>query len=283
MAKKLFRFLRGELNGYYITRINNALNGLCEDIESLFISFKHMQFNIATMSEDTIYNIGLFAGVHLVRLSTGEAYGAMRMTEGYRDSVTNTERSERGLLKRENESFEFFHTASNTYAQDINTLATQDRRSSLTGDEEIVGYIDSNNLDVLDEDGNVKPSAVLSEPPANSAYSDFYGNQFLFLSDSTEITKNINIVLFIELYKIMQYIRYNGVNIKSFIQMVSILCPSGLVTVEGIRKALNQPYFEVLCHYNLETEIEYVQQRLNTLEYLVGLKFPQFMLTQVED
>ena len=71
MSKKFFRFLRGELNGFYITNLNNTLNKFVEDVEEFFVNFYKMQFDILSMPEDIIYNIGTFAGVHLIRLSVG--------------------------------------------------------------------------------------------------------------------------------------------------------------------------------------------------------------------
>lgn len=280
MSRKFFRFLRGELNGFYITSLNNTLNKFVEDVEEFFINFRKMQFDILSMPEDIIYNIGTFAGVHLIRLSVGEAYGAMRMTEGY--IVDDEERSERGLLQRSNERFDFVHTEQDDYPDDINTLATQDKRSSLVGDETVQGYIASSETDVLDDDGNVKPSAISSVPPLNEAYSDFYGNQFMFLSEQVSKVKNISAPLFIELYKVMQYIRYNGVNIKSFAQVISILCPDGLVTVLSINKANGAPYFNVSCQYDMSVELDSIQQRLSTFEYIMKLKFPQFLIVPVE-
>ena len=280
MSKAFFRFLRGELNGFYITNLYNTLNVVTESTKKFLIDFSKMQFNLETMPTETIYNIGTFAGVHLVRLSAGEAYGAMRMTEGY--EVNGQERSERGLLKRDTETFEFVHTEQDSYSSDINTLATQDRRSSLTGDEEIQGYISSDNFDVIDENGDVKPSAILSEPPENVAYSDFYGNQFMFLSEQTSITTNISPVLFLELYKVMQYIRYNGVNIKSFAQMVSIICPDGFVLITSITKREGQNAFNVTYRTNMNVPVDFPTQRIGLLEYLTLLKFPQFMLIAEE-
>ena len=35
----------------------------------------------------------------------------------------------------------------------------------------------------IDEDGNVKPEKVLSAPPAGVAYSEYYGDEFLMLSE----------------------------------------------------------------------------------------------------
>lgn len=276
MSKEFFRFLRGELNGFYITNLNNLMNVVSEDIKKFFLDFSKMQFDLETMSMETIYNIGTFAGVHLVRLSVGEAYGALRMTEGH--IVNGVERSERGLLLRGSESFEFEHTEQDSYPDDINTLATSSKRSSFTGDEQIQGYISSDNYDVLDDNGNVKPSAILSTPPSGVAYSDFYGDSFMFLSDQVSQTENINPSLFIELYKVMQYIRYNGCNIKSFAQMVAIICPDNLVKIKSITKRAGRNAFNVTYVYDSTSTADYPAQRIGLLEYLTLLKFPQFML-----
>lgn len=276
MSKALFRFLRGELNGYYLTQLNNVMNVTTESIKKFLVDFKRMQFNLQTMPAQTLYDIGTFAGVYLLRLSAGEAYGAMRMTESH--VVDSQERSERGLLERRTEAFTFEHTEQDSYDTDINTLATSDKRSGLTGDEAVQGYISSDSSNVIDENGNVNPDVILSTPPSDVAYSEFYGNQFMFLSEQTSLLKELNPALFIELYKVMQYIRYNGVNIKSFAQMISIVCPDGLVRIQSIVKKEGQAVFEVSYVYDGSVEIDNPQQRLSMLEYLTLLKFPQFML-----
>lgn len=278
MSKALFRFLRGELNGFYITSINNTLNRATNNIKDFFTNFKNMQFNLETMPAQDIYNIGTFAGVYLPRLSAGEAFGAMRMSESH--VVNGTERSERGLLNRDTEQFDFVHTEQDSYSDDINTLATPDLRSGLVGTEIEQGYIPSSEYNVIDEDGNVIPSAVLSSPPQDEAYSEFYSNKFMFLSEQTERTKSINTALFIELYKVMQIIRYNGVSIKSFADMVNILCPDGLVKIKSIEERNDMIAFTVTYVYDSSVQIANVQDRIALLEYLTLLKFPQFMLVE---
>lgn len=278
MSKALFRFLRGELNGFYITNLHNLLNVISEDIKSFLIDFYNMQLDVLSMPIQTIYNIGTFAGVYLLRLSTGEAYGAMRMSESH--VVNNQERSERGLLERDSESFVFEHTAQDEYEDDINTLATSDKRSSLVGDEQVQGYISSDASDVIDEEGNVNPAVILSEPPSDVAYSEFYGNKFLFLAENTSILKEISPELLIELIKVMQYIRYNGVNLTSFLRMVSVLCPDGLVRIKSISKVESAPAFEVDYTLDMGAETDRPQQRVSMLEYLTLIKFPQFILME---
>lgn len=278
MGKAFFRFLRGELNGFYLTNINGVMNEITTDVKQFFVEFKKMQFNLLTMPSQTIYNIGTFAGVYLPRLSAGEAFGAMRMTESH--IVNGTERSERGLLNRETEQFDFVHTAQDDYPDDINTLADSDNRSGLIGTETAQGYIASSEYNVIDEDGNVIPSAVSDTPPQDEAYSEFYGNEFMFLSEQTEQTKSINTALFIELYKVMQIIRYNGASIKSFANMVSIICPQGLVRIKSIEERNDMIAFTVTYIYDSSVQISNVQDRIALLEYLTLLKFPQFMLVE---
>lgn len=278
MGKAFFRFLRGELNGFYLTNINGVMNEITTDVKQFFVEFKQMQFNLLTMPSQTIYNIGTFAGVYLPRLSAGEAFGAMRMTESH--IVNGTERSERGLLNRETEQFDFVHTAQDDYSDDINTLADSDNRSGLVGTETAQGYIASSEYNVIDDDGNVIPSAVSDTPPQDEAYSEFYGNEFMFLSEQTEQTKSINTALFIELYKVMQIIRYNGASIKSFANMVSILCPQGLVKIKSIEERNDMVAFTVTYVYDSSVQVSNVQDRIALLEYLTLLKFPQFMLVE---
>lgn len=277
MSKALFRYLRGELNGFYVTAFNTLWNKSTSYIKDFLSGFRNMQFNVDDMDAQTIYNIGTFAGVYLVRLSAGEAYGALRMTESH--VVDGQERSERGLLMRETETFDFFHTEQDDYPDDINTLATEDQRSGMVGEEEVLGYIASSNLDVLDENGNVKSSAILSSPPSGEAYVEFYGNQFMFLSEQTNLVKNINVTIFLELYKVLQNIRYNGASIKSFVKMIEIICPNGLITIESIEKRQGSACFDVTLTYHSDVYADYQQQRLSVLSYVIALKFPQFYVT----
>jgi hypothetical protein len=280
MGKAFFRFLRGELNGFYITNINGAFNEATNDIKSFFVAFARMQFNLLSMPAQTIYNIGTFAGVYIPRLSAGERYGAMRMTES--EIVDGEERSTRGLLRREDELFEFVHTEQEDYPDDINTLATPDLRSGVTGDEPIQGYIASNDYNALDNDGNVREESILSSPPQGQAYTDFYGNQFMFLSDQLQRSESININVFIELYKVMQYIRYNGVNIQSLANLVAVLCPDGFLKIDRIVRVDTAPCFNVYYRVNLEESSADQLERLSTFKYIVELKFQQFTLVEID-
>lgn len=280
MAKALFRFLRGELNGFYITSLHNSLNEYSEDIKRFLVEFKNQQFEVGKISNDTLYNLGKFASVFLPRRPTAHSRTSLYMTDSH--VVNGTEFSERGLFNTETERFEFVHTDPSIETPDINTLATSTRRSSLVGDEEPVGYISSEATDVIDEDGNVNPEAVSQNPPQDEAYSEYYGDQFLFLSEGGTRYENISPDLFIELFKALQWIRYNGDSIASLVRIIEVLCPEGLVTIDHIAVSSDSRALQVYYVYDAEVEVDDKESRLSLLEYLVNLKFKRVILVEAE-
>ena len=190
MSKALFRFLRGELNGYYINNIYNSMNEFSSDIKKFFVEFQNQQFELGKISNETLYNLGKFASVFLPRRPVAHSRTSLYMTDSH--EVDGTEFSERGLYNTDNENFEFVHTDPSIETPDINTLATDEKRSSLVGDEQAEGYISSSEQDVLDDEGKVRPAKVLPSAPAEGAYSEFYGNQFLFLSEGLTVYETLS-------------------------------------------------------------------------------------------
>lgn len=279
MSKEIFRYLRGELNGFYLRKLQDTMNSFVSEVKDLFAYFKNMQFNLQAMTTDDIYNLGKFAGVFLPSLSYGDLFGAFKMTDSH--IVNGQERSERGLLNRETEAFDFFHLEEETYDTDINTLATSDMKSSLVGTETEIGYISSEEEDVLDAEGNVKNSAVLPTAPSGVAYTEFYGNQFTFLAEMKLDKRNISIRLFYPLLKIMQNIRYNGASIATLVDVFETLCPNGFITIQSITKHSVLPVFVINYVYNEAATINLKAQRFATLEYVIAQKFPQIFLNAV--
>lgn len=280
MSKQIFRFLRGELlNSFYIKNMQTMMNSFTENVKKFFIDFHNQQFTLKEMSADTIYNLGKFAGVFLPILSVGEGYGSLKLTESAK--YNGIERSERGLFS-DKESFNFVHTEHDDYTDDINTLATVTDRSSMVGENDsLQGYIDSTDTKVLDDKGVVRPNHVLSTPPAGVAYSDFYGSKFLYLSEMLNETRSISIELYYELFKVMQYIRYNGESIRSLCRLISAICPNGLVKIERIEKLANVACFVLYYSYDANMNIDYKVQRLATFKYIMSQKFHQFTLEEV--
>lgn len=275
MAKALFRFLRGELNGFYLTNINAMMNNVTEEERKFFIDFALMQFEHGKIDSTTLYNLGKFAGIYLPRIPQSEALSDVRMTESEYNEQLDYEFSERGLLKTEDETFEFVQEViDDTGLPDINTLATTTKRSSLVGDETVEGYISENETDVRDDNGNVKPDKISTTPPQDEAYSDFFGNKFLFLSEAEVSLLPVSYNIFLELFKAIQYVRYNGGTISSLARIIEILCPEGLVTIDSIVVSDNKKQFIISYTTDMDVEINLKQDRINVLLYIIDMKFP---------
>jgi hypothetical protein len=277
MSKLFFRFLRGEINGFYLTRFHNAVNVFTKDVRDFFISFRTMQFN-NEMSLDTLFGIGKFASVFIPNYTTEEQTYALTFSDSH--VVGGTEYSERGLYNTDEERFEFRHTTQEEGLPDIDTLATPSLRSSLVGDEQVQGYIPSSATDVLDENGNVRASKVLPSPPSGEAYSEFYGNEFLFLSEGAGTThyKSLSPDLYIDIYKTLQWIRYNGVSLESLLHITEVLCPEGFVRIKGIELAEDNLHFQITYVTDEGSAVTDKAQRLFLLEYLIRLKFKQYSI-----
>lgn len=275
MSKALFRWLRGELNGYYINNINQSCNEYAFYIHSFFGERSGMQFEHDKIDNKDLQGLGKFAGVFLPRITVTESRSSLRMTEGELNAQ-NEEISESGLYNSEEEKFDF---SKREEAGDINNYATTELRSSLIGnDDTIKGYISSEETDVLDEEGFVKDRAISSIPPSGVAYTEFYGNQFLFLSEAELTFETPEKKLFIELFKAMQYIRYNGESLHSLCKLISILCPDGLVKINNIQTVDNK--FYMFYTFDNEVDIDHKQQRLSLLLYIISIKFPQIIASE---
>lgn len=281
MAKALFRFLRGELNGFYITRLHDVMNKVTEDDKAFFLSFAKIQFEKGQIDNETLNNLGKFAGIFLPRIPQSESKSATRLTESEYDEQLQYEFSERGLLKTDNETFEFVQKViDDTGLPDINTLATTEKRSSLVGDEPVEGYISDSETDVLDDNGSVRPSKVLPNPPQEGAYSDFHGNEFTFLAEGETVYSPVSYGVFLDLFKAIQYVRYNGGTVLSLAKIVEVLCPSGLVLIDSIVVAQDSTRWIVSYSTDLSVEVDLKQDRINILLYVVRMKFPQVQMVE---
>lgn len=280
MAKALFRYLRGEINGFYLTSLHNSLNTFTQDVKDFLISYRKMQFNIQTMDAQTIYNLGKFASIFTPRTPRSEASTSLYMTDS--NIVDGVEFSERGLYDTENEHFDFEHTDESITSPDINTLASTTKRSSLVGDATALGYISESETNVLSDDGSVRSDKLLSEPPADEGYSDFFGNKFLFLADGTVTYENISVSIFYELFKVEQWIRYNGSALKSFVKLIELICPNGLVKIQSLAVADSGDHINIYYVYDDTVDVSDKVQRMSLLSYVANLKFKQYNLIVAE-
>ena len=273
MAKAFFRWLRGELNGFYVTKINGALNESTKGIKDFLSEFKAQQFEKGKISDKNLYGLGKFAGIFLPRVSKTESSASFRMTESF--VVDGFECSERGLFNIAVENFSFFPET-----DDINLLAKPSQRSSMVGDETLIGYISSEETNVLDDNVHVRREKISATPPEGVAYSDYYGDQFMFLSEAETTYENLEPSLYLELFKALQWIRYNGVSIKSLGRIASLICPDGLVKLGRVETASDGKHWNVYYDYDDTVDVPLKQQRLNLLEFTVNLKFVQVSLVE---
>lgn len=279
MAKAFFRHLRGELNGYYITNLHNTLNKSTDDIKLFLMNTKNEQFKFGFIRSKVLYGLGKFAGIFLPRVSLSDSLSSLHMTDSH--VVDNVEYSERGLFETNMELFRFFHTSQEEYTDDINTLASDEQKSSMVGDEQVVGYISADNQDVLDEEGNIKPEAILASPPSEGAYSEYYGDKFMYLSEAVPVYTNINEELYIQLYKSLQIVRYNGASLQSLCDIISILCPDGLVKIDYLAVGVDGKHINVYYEYDPDIEtVSFKQQRITLLLYLIQQKFKQVVMVE---
>ena len=280
MAKEFFRFLRGELNGFYITQINSALNKFVQDVKEFALEFNTIQFN-PTMNSTMLFNLGKFAGIFLPRLSSSESRTGYRLSDS--NIVDGVEYSERGLLNPETETFEYKHTNQNPDLPDINTLSTEKLRTSLLGDESVKGYISANETDVLDDNGLVRLEKVLPSPPEGEAYNNFYGNNFMFLADLITTYENLSSSLYYDLFVTLQWIRYNGASIENLCTVIKTLCPDGLVLINRIEVSADETRLIVYYKYNENVDVNLKVQRIYLLQYIVDIKFLSVVLTEEGD
>ena len=277
MSKSFFRYLRGEINGYYLNNMHNVMEKEIKSIKDFFSVFYNMQFELGKITSETLFNIGKFASIFLPRRTLSESVTSLYMTDSV--VLNGTEHSESGLYNTESEQFNFY-ILSDDPTEDVNYFSTETKRSSLVGNEEVKGYISEDAEDVLDMNGKVRESAILPSPPSSGAYSEFYGNNFLFLSEGVISYAPISPSLYIELYKAMQYIRYNGVSIKSLCKIVSVLCPDGLVKIDRLEVSSNKKNIYVYYYYDSASLVSRKEQRVTLLEYIINLKFKQIQLVE---
>ena len=304
MAKRFFRFLRGELNGYYLQKINEMLNGNAQGAETFLSEFSRMVFKTpaqVTGSEypipsDILDGISTIAGVFPPRVSRDTLQGSIRFTVSHKEQ--GEELSDEGLFNLSSDLFEFpLSLDESLYTNEgegRNTQATPVLKSSLVeSGAEILGFFREGD-DVIKDDGTVDEShLIIPDVPYESwlswsdskseeerkCYYPYYGKRYLYLSEEAPVTAEIGYDSFLEVVKAMQYIRYNGTSIKSLCSLASILCPS-YVFILGIEWNKGNNYGIVYYGIDQEWEAEDKLLRTEVLKVVVTMKFKQLVLSE---
>lgn len=295
MAKALFRFLRGELNGFYLQNFYMSLNEITSDMRDFLSRWERMVFKSSenltedelSVPKDIARGLGTFAGVFLPYVEQDSRVGSVRFTLSNR--VSGVEYSERGLFDLSKESFDFFRTDRKEYSTDINSLANSMLRSTLVeSGAPVKGYI-LEGIEILRDDGTVDESKLVNyeqipkdgEGNPSVAYVPYYGNQYLYLSEKSPIRSTVSINVFIELVKAMQWVRYNGASVASLCKFAKVLCPDYLFMFDF---DWDTQYAKSVLEYGIDPDLETPNKlmRSNVFKLMANLKFPQIEFREVD-
>jgi hypothetical protein len=281
--KKIFRFLRGELNGFYIKNISYCLNNVTRDIEELLKYFWRVQFKDPTevtdkelpISEHDLLGIGRFAGIFMPNITADSTSGSLRFSNAH--IIDGINYSERGLFERFKEDWTYFRTNQNTYTDDISTLATRDMQTGFVPEgQPILGYIEE-GVDMIDENGYIRTDLILPSPPVGKAYSPYYGEQFMHLAEVFTLIQELGYDTYMTLFTNMQYIMYNGVNVRSFLRITDSLVSD---YVENITIEADTNRYIVEYTLNHESEIDNRIKRLFAWQYIIKQTYKLFVLQE---
>lgn len=281
--KRLFRFLRGELNGFYIKNISYCLNNVTRDIEVLLKYFWRMQLknpeevtaDELPISEIDLLGLGRFAGIFMPTVTADSTSGSIRLSNPI--IVEGINYSERGLFERFKENWKYFRTNQNIYTEDISTLATRDMQTGFVPEgQPILGYVEE-GVNMFDENGYIIESLILPSPPVGKAYTPYYGEKFMHLAEVYTIIQELGYDTYMLLFTNMQYIIYNGANIRSFLRITEILVSD---YVENITIEADTNRYIVEYTLNNDAEIESRIKRLFAWQYIIKQTYKLFVLRE---
>lgn len=304
MAKKFFRFLRGELNGYYLQKINEALNKGMQDNEEFLADFSRMVFKTSVqvgageypIPSAMLYGLGTFAGVFPPRVPQDSLVGSLRFTTSHK--VQGNEVSDEGLFEISTEAFRFpnsYNPALYTHeGAGRNASATNSLRTSLVEKgATILGFFKEGDK-VIKDDGSIDLSLLVvptvpyaqwlswadeQSEAEQKVYYPFYGQKYLYLAEESPIVASTGDNVFLELIKAMQYVRYNGVSVKSLCEFAHIMCSSYLF-ITSIEWNDNRNYG--IVNYGIDEDYDTTDKLLRTevFKMIVKMKFKQYAFNE---
>lgn len=304
MAKRFFRFLRGELNGYYLQKINEMLNRTMQDNEEFLADFSRMAFKTSEQVKEgeypipsaMLHGLGTFAGVFPPYVAKDSLVGSLRFTTSHK--VQGNEVSDEGLFEISTEAFSFpnsYNSALYTHENaGRNALATSHLRTSLVEKEAtILGFFKEGDR-VIKEDGSIDMSLLVvptvpyaqwrswaeqQSEAQQKVYYPFYGQKYLYLAESSSVAVRIGDDIFLELIKAMQYVRYNGASVKSLCEFAHIICPSYLF-ITGIEWTDNHNYG--IVNYGIDEDYEATDKliRVEVFKMIIKMKFKQYVFNE---
>jgi hypothetical protein len=281
--KQPFRYFRGEFNGKYLYNLVRCPNFSARDVIDEIVYQTLFQWkledevaaNEMPMRDEDIINIGKIAGLFQPRTFNKVSLGSTYFTQSH--VVNGKQRSERGFVDMDNESFRFVREEQDDYPDDIVNEASERLRMGLVPPgTKPVGYVLA-GTPLYDNEGNILWENVLPDPPVDgSAYVPFYGERFLvheeFFSRETPLTVDI----FKLLLECVQRIRYNGPTIKSLFDVTQIL---GEGYIYDLKIEEQTRYY--LCYYRLDEDTTVLnrERRFGAWQNICKQKFKLFEFT----
>jgi hypothetical protein len=281
--KQPFRYFRGEFNGKYLYDLVRCPNFNAQEVVDELVYQTLFQWkmedealsNEMAIREEDIIGIGKTAGLFQPRNIDEVSLGSTYFTQSR--VVNGKQRSERGLMDMDNESFRFVREEYDEYPDDIVNETSERTRMGLTpSGVEPVGYV-LDGTPLYDKEGNIIWENVLPDPPADGrAYIPFYGEKFLVHEEFFSRDAPLTVDIFKLLLECVQRIRYNGPTIKSLLDVTQILGEGYIYDLKI--EALARYY---VCYYRLDedTEVWNRERRFGAWRNICRQKFKLFEFT----
>jgi hypothetical protein len=252
--KRPFRHFRGEFShGFYLKALVLCPNLAVQDAVDELVYQACFQWKLEDevsggempIRGEDIFNIAKIAGLFQPRIFNKLSLGSQYFTQSH--IVDGKQRSERGLMDMDNESFRFVREEADEYPDDIVNEASERLRMGLVPPgTEPVGYVPA-GTPLYDGEGNVLWENVLPEPPAEGVYVPFYGEKFLVHEEYFSRETPLTVEVFKLLLECVQRIRYNGPTIKSLFEITRVL---GEGYIYDLKIEARTGYYA--CYYRLD-------------------------------
>jgi hypothetical protein len=281
--KQPFRYFRGEFNGKYLYDLVKCPNFNTQDVVDELVYQVLFQWkledavtaNEMPIRDEDIINIGKIAGLFQPRTFNKVSLGSTYFTQSH--IVNGAQRSERGMIDMDNESFRFVREEHDDYPDDIAAEASERLRMGfIPSGTEPVGYV-LDGTPLYDKEGNIIWENVLPDPPMDgSVYVPFYGEKFLTHEEFFDKETPLTVDIFKLLLECVQRIRYNGPTIKSLFDVTRIL---GEGYIYDLKIEAQSRYY--LCYYRLDEDTAVLnrERRFGAWQNICGQKFKLFEFT----
>jgi hypothetical protein len=282
--KMPFRFFRGEFNGSYLYNLVTCPNLAVQEIIDELVYHTLFQWKLgdevtagetAIRNEDVL-NIGKIAGLFQPRVYAPVSSGSIGLTQNH--AVNGAERSERGLMDMDTESFRFVREEYDDYPDDIDSDASGMLRMSLVPEGTVpAGYV-RYDTPLFDSNGDILWENVLPAPPADGApYSNFYGEKYLIHEEVFNREMPLSVDVYKPLLECAARVRHNGPSLKAFLDITRILGDGYMCDLTIVPAG---PYYVVHYRRNPETTIQHRERRFAAWNILCAQKFKLFKLEE---